>query len=173
MMFHFSYKTQKVLLIYFVIIDITVLHDDFVCIWVRTDYNGDDIIDFDGSTDKRNNILGHLGEQDNFDLWNAKVHLWLCCMYLYDEHLWSTALSPLFPLLLTLEAQAEGVNGQPGLKAWNQIGACTSLLCFLLYLLHTASSTAWKWNRPYPALLYTVRYSKHTAPWSQMGPTIL
>ena len=88
--------------------------------------------DFDGSTDKRNNILGHLGEQDNFDLWNAKVHLWLCCMYLYDEHLWSTALSPLFPPLLTLEAQAEGVNGQPGLKVWNQIGACTSLLCSLL-----------------------------------------
>ena len=61
MMFHFSYKTQKVLLIYFVIIDITVLHDDFVCIWIRTDYHGDDIIDFDGSTDKRNKILGHWG----------------------------------------------------------------------------------------------------------------
>ena len=30
------------------------------------------ICDFDGSTDKRNNILGHLGEQDYFNRWNAK-----------------------------------------------------------------------------------------------------
>ena len=166
-------QNAKSLLIYFVIIDITVLHDDFVCIWVRTDYHGDDKIDFDGSAGKRNIILGH---------WGAWLSQSMECLSppLGVLHVLCTIWTSLVHRPLSAFPSTPDIGG---VGRGRERSARTQSLepnrslhffallstCYTSLRLKLGSKTD---------LLYTVRVMppqipKYTVPWSQMGPTIL